>query len=103
MGTYILCHFEVQNEFYNNLNLLIAVEDVRSQPPPPLPPPLRMANIYGDHMVLQQAPARASIWGYVTKCDSKLTTTFNGLKYTPRTFTGIIIMYVRMYNRSPSF
>ena len=55
-----------------------------SQPPPPL----RMATIYGDHMVLQQAPAMANIWGYVTECDSTLTATFNGMKYTPKNFTG---------------
>ena len=24
----------------------------------------RFANVYGDHMVLQQAPKRAIIWGY---------------------------------------
>lgn len=24
----------------------------------------RFANIYGDHMVLQQAPFRANVWGY---------------------------------------
>ena len=24
----------------------------------------RFANIYGDHMVLQQAPRRARIWGF---------------------------------------
>ena len=25
---------------------------------------LRFANTFGDHMVLQKAPARATVWGY---------------------------------------
>ena len=37
---------------------------------------------------MQQAPAQANIWGYVEKCDSKLTATFNNMEYTPQTFTG---------------
>ena len=50
-----------------------------------------MANMYGSHMVLQQAPAKANIWGYVTKCDSKLTASINKTKLTPQSFTGIIV------------
>ena len=45
-----------------------------------------MANMVGDHMVLQQAPAQANIWGYVTKCDSTVTATFTGNTYHPTTF-----------------
>lgn len=57
---------------------------VSSQPPPPF----IMANMFGDHMVLQQAPARANIWGYVMKCDSTITATFEEKPYTATTFTG---------------
>jgi hypothetical protein len=32
--------------------------------PPPPPPAFRFANTLGDHMVLQQAPAKAQIWGF---------------------------------------
>lgn len=41
---------------------------------------IRMATIYMDHMILQQAPASANVWGYVLKCDSKVTVTFAGKK-----------------------
>jgi hypothetical protein len=34
-------------------------------PPTPAPRPLRFASIYTDHMVLQSAPAQASVWGFV--------------------------------------
>jgi hypothetical protein len=47
-----------------------------------------MANMFGDHMVLQQAPARANVWGYVMKCDSTVTVTFDGQTYPATTFTG---------------
>ena len=57
--------------------------------PPPLPPPLRIASVYGDHMVLQQAPARAIIWGYVTECDSELTATFAGSAIVPTMSMGV--------------
>ena len=30
---------------------------------------LRFANYYGDHMVLQRAPASAIVWGYEPDCD----------------------------------
>ena len=50
---------------------------------------IRFANIYGDQMVLQQAPAQAIVWGYAPKCDSKITATFNGKTIDPTTFTGM--------------
>ncbi|CAI8011165.1 Sialate O-acetylesterase [Geodia barretti] len=36
----------------------------------------RFANYYGDHMVLQRAPAQANIWGYVDEC-AAVNITFN--------------------------
>jgi len=58
--------------------------EISGQPPPPL----RMANVYGDHMILQQAPAKAIIWGYVTECDSKLTAKFGEEALTPTSYKG---------------
>ena len=37
----------------------------------------RFSTIYGDHMVLQQAPHMAVVWGYIPNCQ-KVTVTFNG-------------------------
>ena len=36
----------------------------------------RFANYYGDHMVLQRAPAQANVWGYVDGC-APVNVTFN--------------------------
>ena len=40
--------------------------------------PLAFASYYGDHMVLQRAPARAIVWGYSSKVGSTLTVTLSG-------------------------
>lgn len=45
----------------------------------------RFANYYGDHMVLQRAPERANIWGYVGDCKA-VAVTFNSTKI-PATLT----------------
>ena len=37
----------------------------------------RFANYYGDHMVLQRAPARANVWGFVEDCEA-VKVDFNG-------------------------
>ena len=37
----------------------------------------RFSTIYGDHMVLQQAPHMAVVWGYIPNCQ-KVTVMFNG-------------------------
>ena len=37
----------------------------------------RFSTIYGDHMVLQQAPHVAVVWGYIPNCQ-KVTVMFNG-------------------------
>ena len=39
----------------------------------------RFANYYGDHMVLQRAPARANVWGFVEGCEA-VKVDFNGTK-----------------------
>ncbi len=39
----------------------------------------RFATIFGDHMVLQQAPHEAVIWGYSPDC-LNVTVTFNSAK-----------------------
>lgn len=36
----------------------------------------RFSNIYGDHMVLQQAPHQANVWGYTTDCLDTITVNF---------------------------
>lgn len=69
---------------------------VQGQPPPPLPPPFRIANMYGDHMVLQQEPAQANIWGFVSKCDSKISATFNKKTLSAVTFNGKDMLYTKV-------
>ena len=66
-------------------NYFICFVGVYSQP---TPLPLSVASIYGNHMVLQQAPARANIWGYVGRCNAVISLSFNGMKYTPQIFRG---------------
>ena len=41
---------------------------------------LRFANVFGNHMVLQQAPKRASIWGY-GEIGQKVVVIFSGETY----------------------
>ena len=36
----------------------------------------RFSNIYGDHMVLQQAPQQANVWGYTSDCEDTITVNF---------------------------
>jgi hypothetical protein len=40
----------------------------------------RFANTFGNHMVLQQAPKRANIWGY-GKVGQEVLVTFSGEMY----------------------
>jgi hypothetical protein len=44
-----------------NSTAVAAYQPIALPPPPPL---LRFASIYTDHMVLQAAPARATVWGF---------------------------------------
>ena len=48
------------------LTTIAAMAALRTAAPPPPPPlaALRFAHSYGDHMVLQQAPKQAIVWGY---------------------------------------
>ena len=41
---------------------------------------LRFANAFGNHMVLQQAPKRSSIWGY-GEIGQEVVTIFSGEMY----------------------
>ena len=41
----------------------------------------RFSTIYGDHMVLQQAPNQANVWGYTSDCEDKVTVKFNQNNY----------------------
>ena len=40
---------------------------------------LRLANIFGDHMVLQKAPRRAILWGYADVIRDTVTVLKNGV------------------------
>lgn len=59
-----------------------------------------MTNVFGDHMVLQQAPAQAIVWGFVSKCDSKLSATFGEKAMTPTQSTGKLITIATSYKSS---
>ena len=52
----------------------------------------RFANYYGDHMVLQQAPASATVWGYVLLCGA-VTVTADGKSYMATIIPGAVICY----------
>ena len=52
----------------------------------------RFANYYGDHMVLQQAPASATVWGYVLLCGA-VTVTADGKSYMATIIPGAVIRY----------
>ena len=41
----------------------------------------RFSTIYGDHMVLQQAPNQANVWGYTSDCEDKVIIKFNQNDY----------------------
>ena len=49
----------------------------------------RFASIYGDHMVLQQAPLKANLWGYVplAQCGG-IKVTFSGKSIDATVFQG---------------
>ena len=52
-----------------------------SYAPPPTPPPQTLnfvSKVFGDNMVLQQAPQQAVIWGYSKTANALVTTTFAG-------------------------
>lgn len=51
----------------------------------------RFANYYGDHMVLQQAPASATVWGYVLLCGA-VTVTADGKSYMATIIPGLTNM-----------
>ena len=48
----------------------------------------RFSTIYGDHMVLQQAPNQANIWGYTSDCDDKVTIKFIQKEYSTTLIKG---------------
>ena len=50
----------------------------------------RFSTIYGDHMVLQQAPNLANVWGYTSDCDDKVTVNFDQDDYTAAMITGML-------------
>lgn len=41
----------------------------------------RFSTIYGDHMVLQQAPNQANLWGYTPDCEDQVTVHFDDKDY----------------------
>jgi hypothetical protein len=41
----------------------------------------RFSTIYGDHMVLQQAPNQANVWGYTSDCEDKVSVNFDTKDY----------------------
>ncbi len=41
----------------------------------------RFSTIYGDHMVLQQAPNQANIWGYTSDCSDNISINFSQNDY----------------------
>ena len=49
----------------------------------------RFSTIYGDHMVLQQAPNQANVWGYTSECEDKVTINFNQNDYPATMLKGI--------------
>ena len=44
----------------------------------------RFANYYQDHMVLQRAPQRATVWGYIDTANTSITLTMAGKVYETR-------------------
>ena len=54
-----------------------------------VPPDFRFSNIYGDHMVLQQAPLQANVWGYTSDCADKVTINFVQKNYDAQLVKGI--------------
>lgn len=58
---------------------------------------LRFANYYGDHMVLQRAPASAIVWGYEPDCDD-VSVAFNGATVKADLIQGDS----KSYNKAPS-
>ena len=50
-------------------------------------PDFRFSTIYGDHMVLQQAPNQANVWGYTSSGDS-VSVNFDTKDYPATTVTG---------------
>lgn len=45
------------------------------------PSDFRFSTIYGDHMVLQQAPNQANVWGYTSNCEDNVSVNFDGKDY----------------------
>ena len=48
----------------------------------------RFSTIYGDHMVLQQAPNQANVWGYTSDCQDKVSVNFDNKDYTATVVNG---------------
>lgn len=74
--------------FVNVMLLTISIAEPswlqeRSFPRTPFNYSFRFANVYGDEMVLQQAPARAMVWGFChdPSCHDTVTITFQGKQY----------------------
>ena len=66
----------------NKLNVTTSLKHsphthVGSGPPAPPPPPFRFASSQGDGMVLQRAPAQATVWGFVAH-GSSVSVSFGG-------------------------
>ena len=53
------------------------------------PSVFRFSTIYGDHMVLQQAPNQANVWGYTSDCADKVTVNFDQNDYPATMITGM--------------
>ena len=41
----------------------------------------RFSTIYGDHMVLQQAPNQANVWGFTADCGDQISVNFDSKDY----------------------
>ena len=52
----------------------------------------RFSNIYGDHMVLQQAPTQANVWGYISDCEDGVTVKFVQAEYPATLIKGIYLI-----------
>ena len=48
----------------------------------------RFSTIYGDHMVLQQAPNQANVWGYTSDCEDKVSVNFDSKDYSATVVKG---------------
>lgn len=54
----------------------------------------RFSMVYGDHMVLQQTPYQANVWGYTSDCSDNVKINFNQNTIQAGMITG---MYLHAY------